>query len=465
MRPRHRGDWFARTVFLLILAAGVVMGAVMPPIQPPDEDAHLLRLMMLTDGQIFPRKVQGVVSARVPDSLSAYVAAGSEMRGHSEQRYDATRWRADAFAEPAAEPASWMVFNMQSASPLVYLPQLAGLLAAKSLAWVAGVGLSWQAQLYAGRIGNLLVFAVCILIALRLLPVLRQFVAGFALVPMVVHQAASLSYDTTPILAALALLTVVLRAQAAGRPPSSREQAVLIVAAFFLGHAKLVYAPLLVVLAGLRWPSGLRGFAWFWGVPLGVCIAGALLSSAVFGPPDDARLNAGMAAQQTWLMQHVTEIPGLLARTLALHGASYAASAVGVLGSLDTRLPNGLIVLIWLLLLAAIAVDARRRHAGSFGRLAALSVPGCLAASFLIFIALYITWTSTGAATVDGVQGRYFLPVLPGLALAGWMLARIVLAGGGTSEADAPRAALLAAHAAVLVAAISAAVARYWLTG
>jgi hypothetical protein len=31
----------------------------------------------------------------------------------------------------------------------------------------------------------------------------------------------------------------------------------------------------------------------------------------------------------------------------------------------------------------------------------------------LIFVALYLTWTPVGADRVDGIQGRYFIPLLP----------------------------------------------------
>jgi hypothetical protein len=35
----------------------------------------------------------------------------------------------------------------------------------------------------------------------------------------------------------------------------------------------------------------------------------------------------------------------------------------------------------------------------------------------LIFLTQYMTWTPVGAARVDGVQGRYFIPMLPILLL------------------------------------------------
>ena len=31
----------------------------------------------------------------------------------------------------------------------------------------------------------------------------------------------------------------------------------------------------------------------------------------------------------------------------------------------------------------------------------------------LIFVALYLTWTPVGMDRIDGIQGRYFIPLLP----------------------------------------------------
>ena len=36
---------------------------------------------------------------------------------------------------------------------------------------------------------------------------------------------------------------------------------------------------------------------------------------------------------------------------------------------------------------------------------------GAIVSAICVFGALYITWTPPGAATADGVQGRYFLPL------------------------------------------------------
>ena len=38
---------------------------------------------------------------------------------------------------------------------------------------------------------------------------------------------------------------------------------------------------------------------------------------------------------------------------------------------------------------------------------------GILGSAELIFLSLYVTWTPVGMDRIDGVQGRYFIPLLP----------------------------------------------------
>jgi uncharacterized membrane protein len=75
-------------------------------------------------------------------------------------------------------------------------------------------------------------------------------------------------------------------------------------------------------------------------------------------------------------------------------------------------------------ILAVVSLDAvlpatrvRQPWLRAFG--AGVGIAACLAGSvLLIYLALYLSWTSVGAALVAGVQGRYFIPLLLFIPLA-----------------------------------------------
>ena len=83
---------------------------------------------------------------------------------------------------------------------------------------------------------------------------------------------------------------------------------------------------------------------------------------------------------------------------------------IGVLGWLDAYLPRFTYALLGLGLLATLAMDGV-----SVRPLLRWIVGAAIAASFgLIFASLYLTWNPLRSLEpIRGIQGRYFLPLLP----------------------------------------------------
>jgi Predicted membrane protein (DUF2142) len=130
---------------------------------------------------------------------------------------------------------------------------------------------------------------------------------------------------------------------------------------------------------------------------------------------------------------------------------------IGVLAWLDFILPES-IYLLWSAALVAACVGDMLGHKDEAPGPAPLDAVIVLCAAtasiFIIFIFQYLTWTLFGNAVVLGVQGRYFLPMLPLTALA---LPRIRFAGGdvwrtacGLVPAVASAAGLVALPVAVV---------------
>src|SRR4029453_5376317 len=90
---------------------------------------------------------------------------------------------------------------------------------------------------------------------------------------------------------------------------------------------------------------------------------------------------------------------------------------IGVLGWLDTLLPMRFYFLTSWLLVIAMVVDPFAR--GRIG-LATRALHGVVfvTASVAVIAATYLVWTTVGHLRVRGVQGRYFLPLVPLLGVA-----------------------------------------------
>lgn len=75
-------------------------------------------------------------------------------------------------------------------------------------------------------------------------------------------------------------------------------------------------------------------------------------------------------------------------------------------------LPNIIvIVLVIILLLSVLQREGEKRYITQGVRWYSLAIVALVV--ILIMIALLLSWTSVDATEVDGIQGRYFLPVMP----------------------------------------------------
>jgi uncharacterized membrane protein len=98
--------------------------------------------------------------------------------------------------------------------------------------------------------------------------------------------------------------------------------------------------------------------------------------------------------------------------TLTKYWQTYADSFIGVLGWLDTPLPRSYcLVAAWMLGIAVgTAILGARGHrvapAGAVG-----IVAGVMLSILGVFISQYLTWSPPGSETVQGIQGRYFIPL------------------------------------------------------
>jgi uncharacterized membrane protein len=157
---------------------------------------------------------------------------------------------------------------------------------------------------------------------------------------------------------------------------------------------------------GLAVVSGVAGLAWL------AAING--LPGHLHEGVDPGRQAAGIVADPAGFVR-------VLAATAMHQGGWYVRSFLGVLGWSNLFLPafvyGGLIIAAPFALLAAKGAPAPLPK-GALVWFALLMA----AVVLLVEVALYVTWTPVGADQVEGVQGRYFLPLAP---LAFYGLARL----------------------------------------
>jgi hypothetical protein len=418
---------------MIALPTGAMLAALTPPGQVADEPGHVARAAALLGGALSGERRLGedgversgvFVDPSLWHALFVLRPGGDEkldraaLRGHRDLGWDGRL----IFME---------IGPIALYLPLFYLPSAAAL----GLGHLAG--LRPYDAVVAGRLGSLLCFIALGAAALVLARRGRATMFCALACPMSLSLAASFNQDG--LLIATSVLAAALATRADGGSRLGATAALACVIA-----VKPPYLPLAALLllhseepCRGRWLRtalvGLPAAAWF---ALMLATVAAPVPRAAYAPGplwpgDPATVFSGTdpLAQARVLLADPLRLLWLPAVSL-IHDPWLARQAVGVLGWLKIALPPPLYALWFAALACALLADlpadaavpaapGLRRRLAEAGLLAA-AMPGAV---WAIYLSQYLAWTNVGLDRIEGVSGRYLLPLLPlaGVALGGML--------------------------------------------
>jgi uncharacterized membrane protein len=404
---------------LAFLAAFFTLGlgflVVTPPFQAADENIHFLRAWHVLEGKWLGQRFGDKAGDELPLAIAQALTPDFErLQSRPQEKLTFEQFREHWLASPATAGSEAMqtrtFVDFHGAvrySPVAYAPQALGLAVARTL------DVSVLGAMYIGRLANLLVTLGCFGLALRLLGERRDaawVMSVFMLLPIAVFQASSLSVDAQT-LGMFALVFGLYLRMRRGYSWALFAAALVLSAVMALGKPVYGLACLIFALA-VPPPWQQRSYALLavLTVILGLTVLWSQLSADLFVEPLVGNVNP--RGQVMHILDQPLRVFPLLRDTLLSTGPRLAIEFVGTLGWLDTQLPPALIRVSWLLLGVALVVstgDGGTNKAGSIHILGAAAVLVLLLGA--IVGALYVFWSPVGARLVEGLQGRYFLPL------------------------------------------------------
>lgn len=308
----------------------------------------------------------------------------------------------------------------------IKIPSMLGIILGRAL------NLSALWVYYLGMLGNLALGIVLTVLAVRIIPVGKNAMMAVALFPMTLQQFGSYSYDVGAIALSFLLIALLVRAiKREGRMGRGEGIAIATVACL-LAPCKIVYAfsVLLVIFVPRdRFSSKRVSILYKLLVIAGPIIVilvsklGTLLTLVGLQEveyPSATESQKGPTYTLSELTSHPLHTAQVLFYTLAVEGWNYMHTMIGSIpGWLEARLaaPN----FVSAALLAILAISSLKSPDDN-GDLP-LSMRICSIAIFVvctmaIIVSLWMDWTPIESQVIQGVQGRYFLPVLPLVLLA-----------------------------------------------
>ena len=380
----------------------------MPPFSAPDEAKHIItsyagsnRLLgkevVDTNGSVVSDSDLGICYANEEyPTRSTYVEYLKGALGKKENVVNATI----SIGTPL--PSSW----------IGYFPQIIGVSFARI------IGLNGEQVLVLGRMFALLWYCMIMGMAINIVPFKKIVFFVVGLMPMTIQQVASFNYDSVLFGFCFLLIAYILNLIFRKEYVSWKDVLAILLLAIGIGKIKYIYLPILILLTfipkekfrGKNKKNKIIAFGMlFLMIGLGYSQMTMLVHAAEIG-----KLRADGLYQYTikYVFQNIGDTIIVAIRTLLNQISFYIESMIASpLGWVDVELPEIIIFAFIIVLLLSGLTDSEKY---SFSKkekgvcyITAIFISG------LVMAALLIAYTYIGSDIIMGIQGRYFIPILP----------------------------------------------------
>lgn len=408
-------------VFLLLVSIfGLLFAFLVPPMQAPDEISHFFRAYQLSDGQVIATKYDFGVGGALPKSLKNmsydFQATGITARQGGEKVHAG---QIKSYLGQSLKPSDKSLAQFTGAalySPVAYAPQVVGI-------WVGRiVHLPPILIFYLARVANLILFSTLCFFAIKYLPFGKWCMVAIALLPTTLTQVASMSADG--VTNGLAFLTFgyfmylyftakrimarhILTLGGLLVLLSLSKQTFFIFALLpfllpvkkFANKNMYLYSSLAVLIITV-------GLAAIWSHKVTDFIT---VMADTFRPG----IHVAPGQQLHHILTHPWWFPEVVTRTLLNVNGNIIINDLTM--TEYNTMPMLLIGFSYFSIIAITLASVKHSILLQAMRLRLLLVS--LVGIFAIMGTLYLTYNSVGATSIEGLQGRYFIPFLPILAI------------------------------------------------
>jgi uncharacterized membrane protein len=386
-----------------------------PPFMGADELNHFLRADTITLGGVIGQRVDtaaGPVAGGMIDAMVMPAYGPFQRRIEKKEKITALDLAIaeQPFWDGWVEPQPFL--NTAVYSPIFYIPQSAAIFIGKT------VRLSILHTLYLARLFNAIACILVGTLALFLAPCARPFLFTIMLLPISLALYAGVSPDGLTIVTTVLATAIILQALHVQRALSKQE---VVCVSFALALVALTKQHL-VILNFILLAIPMQRTSWrYLATALSILPAAAWFAWMSYSVQTPLP-RPGMALDPKGQVQALFSDPAAawqtLANTLDYYGYYLAIELVGALGWIDTFMPLWYYYIFWIAIPVA-AISGMSLKRSREWRLLHVAVPvvvvGC---SLAIYGAFLVFYTPVGWKTVDGIQGRYFIPLITLLALA-----------------------------------------------
>ena len=403
--PERIFSYVVPTIFIAFLL-------FMPTLKNHDEIFHWFRIYDIAQGHLFTEMREGEPKSIAPLEIS-------EIKIHDNPANLRYKDLQEQFSYKITTESRKIISTLSTTAiynPVQYLPQALGVFIADKISDTPMV------MAYAARIFNMIITAVILYMALKCMPFGKNILLLLMCIPIAVEGFSSMSPDAMTISVVFLFIAYVLKLFSQKDKKITRKDKIyLFIMSIVIALCKIVYIPvvgLLLILPKDKFKTRKEQF-WTVGLIIGLALTANLIWLAISNMYLVTFRGGNSKYQIANLLSNPIEYMQMLFNTINLYGKEYLYSMFGGELGWDEYVKINSIVPIafggMYLLFSTSEEDIKNRFTTYQKVIMVLII---LAIVGLIFTSLYVQWTPLTYDYIAGVQGRYFIPILPLISLA-----------------------------------------------
>ena len=395
-------------IFLMVAPLTCIFFLVtMPTFKNHDEYYHWLKAYEVSQGTLMTPQEDGVQGSMMPEDVSKVFPTDWTKLDYQMMK-ELLDVKLNEDNKGILNPETAAVYSF-----VQYIPQATGIALARL------VTDNVYLITYGGRIVNMIFALLVLYFAIKLMPFGKKLLLIPAMIPIAIEGFTSLSPDAMTISVAFFYIAYILHL-AFGKKEQlgMKEKVILLISSIVIALCKIVYIPLvglILIIPKEKFKNQgnknkILNFCVIAGIAVMINLIWLAISSRYLSTfrEGDSKIQVLLALQNPILyIQNVLY-------TFNLNGSNYLLSLFGAdlgwgeLIKLYSIVPYAF---LGIYLFTAITdnelKDKFKRYQIVWISLVVLAIVG------LIFTSLYVQWTTVGQTSIAGIQGRYFLPILP----------------------------------------------------
>lgn len=405
-----KGNIRLEVIFLIfVLSFGLANTIMIPVLYGWDDAEHFVKSYNLASGNIIMREGEAI---EYPVGMGDFL----------EKKFQTSNPNYRTYEEFQVETNSLMALNYSNSESAFYQSMALTYTAVPYIFSALGILVSkilnfpFIGSYYLGRFFNLMMYALTVFYAIKIIPMGKKLLFVYALLATVMFQATSFSADVVLNGFSFLAFAFVIKWLIEEKKLSILDLVILVGCFILITASKVTYAPIFLLVLLFK-KNNFSSKKREWIVKLGVLFLGGLTFVGVFLYGQKLGLTQwgvpGISVREQLLFIifspikyiHVLVQTFISQRDVLLGGSTVYLAYMGDLGR-NTQ------IISWVMLLGVALFDVDEKSSLLMMRDRGIILFTCLVTLVLTMTALYATFTTVGYQIVLGFQGRYLIPLI-----------------------------------------------------